>query len=454
MICPKCGSQNVAIQVVNEVKLKNAHHGCLWWLIIGWWWIPIKWIFLTFPALLAKIFIPNRQKAVNKTVRKAVCQTCGNMWSFTNSDMKREIGNRNSMAQITVEDSIDPVDNNENALYSAEKTSQTNSLPEKETLQNESYFSEITKPITSFNLNSITDYFRDNKTFPQWPVNQNSIFDKFAAWIDNFVFNSDYRITTDKVLIVALISNVLGFHRVYSGRKISTILGWILLLFSFFSRDIALFLLLPWLIVDFIRISLGNYGRLKTNQKADFRKVKDHFLNKTLTKNTAIILSVSLLSLLYVLLFSPKTDTSKSNVTVSQTDIVVSNSDNNDDAIDVTLTVTPKVNDENGSVLFGITTNLPEDTVLMVTVSNDNFIGQDKATILSSGTGYTAEFSNKGKALKGTYTVSVSMSLPRLQKDSVRQIIGEKGEKIKGQYVYKSDISDENVVSAEFEFEF
>ena len=161
MICPKCGSQNVAIQVVNEVKLKNAHHGCLWWLIIGWWWIPIKWIFLTFPALLAKIFIPNRQKAVNKTVRKAVCQTCGNMWSFTNSDMKREIGNRNSMAQITVEDSIDPVDNNENALYSAEKTSQTNSLPEKETLQNESYFSEITKPITSFNLNSITDYFRD-----------------------------------------------------------------------------------------------------------------------------------------------------------------------------------------------------------------------------------------------------------------------------------------------------
>ena len=56
MICPKCGSQNVAIQVVNEVKLKNAHHGCLWWLIIGWWWIPIKWIFLTFPALLAKIF--------------------------------------------------------------------------------------------------------------------------------------------------------------------------------------------------------------------------------------------------------------------------------------------------------------------------------------------------------------------------------------------------------------
>ena len=178
-------------------------------------------------------------------------------------------------------------------------------------------------------------FFRDNKTFPQWPVNQNSIFDKFAAWIDNFVFNSDYRITTDKVLIVALISNVLGFHRVYSGRKISTILGWILLLFSFFSRDIALFLLLPWLIVDFIRISLGNYGRLKTNQKADFRKVKDHFLNKTLTKNTAIILSVSLLSLLYVLLFSPKTDTSKSNVTVSQTDIVVSNSDNNDDAIDV-----------------------------------------------------------------------------------------------------------------------
>lgn len=86
MVCPKCGSENVTIQAVNEVKLKNSHHGCFWWLCIGWWWVPVKWLFLTVPALFAKIFIPNKQKAVNKTTQKAVCQNCGNMWEFKKSD--------------------------------------------------------------------------------------------------------------------------------------------------------------------------------------------------------------------------------------------------------------------------------------------------------------------------------------------------------------------------------
>jgi len=81
MKCSKCGSENVAIQAVNQVKLKTKHHGIMWWLCIGWWWIPVKWIFLTLPAFLALIFIPKRQKAVNKTKKKAVCQSCGHMWN-------------------------------------------------------------------------------------------------------------------------------------------------------------------------------------------------------------------------------------------------------------------------------------------------------------------------------------------------------------------------------------
>lgn len=82
MVCPKCGSSNIQIQAVNEVKLKNKHHGLLWWCFVGWYWVPIKWLFLTVPALFAKIFIPKRQKAINKTIRTAVCQTCGNIWKF------------------------------------------------------------------------------------------------------------------------------------------------------------------------------------------------------------------------------------------------------------------------------------------------------------------------------------------------------------------------------------
>lgn len=80
MACPKCYSGNVQIQLVNKVKLKNAHHGILWWLLIGWWWVPFKWIFLTVPALFAAIFIPKGKKAVNKTVKMNVCQNCGHSW--------------------------------------------------------------------------------------------------------------------------------------------------------------------------------------------------------------------------------------------------------------------------------------------------------------------------------------------------------------------------------------
>lgn len=77
MLCPKCGSENVTIQVVNEIKLKNAHHGCFWWLCVGWWWLPIKWLFFTYPALIFKLFSAKKQKAVNKQKSIKVCQSCG-----------------------------------------------------------------------------------------------------------------------------------------------------------------------------------------------------------------------------------------------------------------------------------------------------------------------------------------------------------------------------------------
>lgn len=80
MICPKCKSENVNVQVVNEVTLKNVHHGFIWWIFIGWWWIFIKWMVFTIPALIFKIFGRKKQKAVNKSVTKCVCQSCGHTW--------------------------------------------------------------------------------------------------------------------------------------------------------------------------------------------------------------------------------------------------------------------------------------------------------------------------------------------------------------------------------------
>lgn len=80
MVCPKCGSRNVAVQAVTETRLKNRHHSIFWWLLIGWWWVPFKWIFLTIPALLAKIFIPKRQKLKQIHISMCVCQNCGHNW--------------------------------------------------------------------------------------------------------------------------------------------------------------------------------------------------------------------------------------------------------------------------------------------------------------------------------------------------------------------------------------
>ena len=82
MQCIKCGSNNVNIQVVNESKLVTKHHGLIWWICIGWWWIFFKWIFLTIPALIIAIFVGKRKTIKNIQRKVAVCQECGNTWDI------------------------------------------------------------------------------------------------------------------------------------------------------------------------------------------------------------------------------------------------------------------------------------------------------------------------------------------------------------------------------------
>lgn len=80
MVCPKCQSENVNVQVINEVELKNKHHGVIWWVLIGWWWVFFKWLFFFLPALIIKIFGRKKQKVINKQKTVCVCQNCGNRW--------------------------------------------------------------------------------------------------------------------------------------------------------------------------------------------------------------------------------------------------------------------------------------------------------------------------------------------------------------------------------------
>ena len=77
MKCSKCGSENVNVQVVSIVK--NKKHGCLYWILIGWWLELFMWLFLTLPWIIIKIFKP--KKIATKVESIAVCQNCGNKWN-------------------------------------------------------------------------------------------------------------------------------------------------------------------------------------------------------------------------------------------------------------------------------------------------------------------------------------------------------------------------------------
>ena len=80
MIYPKCKSANVSVQVINQTKLNTKHHNIFWWLFIGWWWVPVKWVFLFLPALIVKIFAPKRYKTKNVAVTMCTCQQCAYTW--------------------------------------------------------------------------------------------------------------------------------------------------------------------------------------------------------------------------------------------------------------------------------------------------------------------------------------------------------------------------------------
>lgn len=80
MICPNCGSNNINVQAVQQTQLAVKHHGIIWWLLIGWYWIPIKWLFFTVPALIVKIFAPKKHILKQTTKSVCVCQNCGYHW--------------------------------------------------------------------------------------------------------------------------------------------------------------------------------------------------------------------------------------------------------------------------------------------------------------------------------------------------------------------------------------
>ncbi len=110
LVCPSCGSDDISVETFQEnlgtttvskekFKFKQAGHGLLWWLFIGWWWWSIDlflWIFLFPIRLLAQIFKKKKYKGKSTTVSQSInevvykkvftCRSCGNSWTAKAGD--------------------------------------------------------------------------------------------------------------------------------------------------------------------------------------------------------------------------------------------------------------------------------------------------------------------------------------------------------------------------------
>ena len=102
-------------------------------------------------------------------------------------------------------------------------------------------------------------------------------------------------------------------------------------------------------------------------------------------------------------------DSSDTSSTATTTDIKIEDTTATESNGTVSATIEPNVNDDDGTVLFGVITNLPKDTKLTLTLTNDNgYSAEQTVTILKTGTGYTSEFDDNGAGLNGKYEVTVT----------------------------------------------
>lgn len=103
--------------------------------------------------------------------------------------------------------------------------------------------------------------------------------------------------------------------------------------------------------------------------------------------------------------------------------------------IDVTFSVNPKI--AAGSVQITGTTNLPNGTELLFTLSNGKNYSSQTKTKVSNGTFSTESFSQNGGPLEhGAYNVIISTPYTFVQEESIQKALGMRGEMLTGQYVH------------------
>ena len=105
------------------------------------------------------------------------------------------------------------------------------------------------------------------------------------------------------------------------------------------------------------------------------------------------------------------------------------------------------VTDPSGGITIEAASNLPNGASMNASffVEGD-FFAQDDGT-LDNGKISFGPFSDKGTPLKGTYEMSITLPIARLQPATVRACIGPAGELLAGPLVSAEEITGDNVAS-------
>jgi hypothetical protein len=131
------------------------------------------------------------------------------------------------------------------------------------------------------------------------------------------------------------------------------------------------------------------------------------------------------------------TSSANTNSATSQSSPAPSNSDSAPMNEDVILHLSVEEDSTLRPKIVG-KTNLPDKTELLVTVSgkSTNFTGQEKTSV-HAGRFQAGPFGSSSGLQPGQYTVDVVVAVPLVQPDSVRAVIGQNGENLKGSLVTK-----------------
>lgn len=76
MICPKCGSENTRIELVNKVFIKKKRNW-VYWVCCLWAYDIFLWILFFLPRLIIQLLKGRSYKTVNKTEKHLICNDCG-----------------------------------------------------------------------------------------------------------------------------------------------------------------------------------------------------------------------------------------------------------------------------------------------------------------------------------------------------------------------------------------